>query len=138
MRLNGFGSRSGLVKSMTDERRFADETARDVSEKRPQHDFFFERAGDDQFQLVAPNGLENGVGRRFALMIMNRRIRRQRERGQGIGKSLRRLLIFFADINQIQARRRNDRAPASPPRELARSAAKKRWRRRCVCRSAGS
>jgi hypothetical protein len=77
---------------------FSHKAARDIAKKSVQHDFFFERAGNNQVDLLAVEHAEDGLGW-IAVFVMNRRIGWQLHLRERIVKLLRCLLITIAHIN---------------------------------------
>ena len=55
----GFGSRFGMREQDDGTIGIAHQTTRDVSKKRAQNDFLFQRAGDDQIDMIGTCGAQN-------------------------------------------------------------------------------
>src|SRR5580704_5435472 len=82
-------------------RRFAQKSPGHISEERMKGRLFFKRARDDKIDIVVRNRAQNSI-RRISAAIVNRRICRQSQPAQNALKSLCRLIVAFADINQTQ------------------------------------
>ena len=81
----------------------AHETTRDVSKKRAQNDFLFQRAGDDQIDMVGTCGAQNCRGG-LTRLVENGRVRRQLQLRQNVGKFFRLFRIALASVDQAQRR----------------------------------
>ena len=81
---------------MTEHLRLPHQSPRHVSQKGPQDHFLLQSAGDEQIDFVRPDRFQDREGRIFALVIMNRRILRQRQLEESRGKLAARLLIAFS------------------------------------------
>src|SRR4029453_10828 len=85
---------------------FSDKAARDIAKKWVQHDFLFERAGNNHVDLVAVEHAENGLGW-IAVFVMNWGIGRKLHLRERIVERLRCLLITIAHINQMKVGRKS-------------------------------
>ena len=76
IRRSGLGFAAGLVKSINRAGRFSYKAARDITQKRMQHDLLLQRAGHKHVDLLPSERAQNSFGR-ISFFIMNRCIGRK-------------------------------------------------------------
>src|SRR4030095_10125244 len=77
---------------------FSHKAARDIAKKWMEHDFLFERAGNNHVDLVAVDHAENSLGW-IAVFVMNWGFGRKLHLRERIVERLRFILITIAHIN---------------------------------------
>src|SRR5437588_13124389 len=81
--------------------RLAQQSSRDISQKRMKRALFFQGAGHDKIDIVLGDGSQN-ASCRIALTIMNRRIAGQMQATKNVLEFFIRFVTALSDINQAQ------------------------------------